>query len=107
MINLEKVKENKVIKIIFIFRKLSIFSGNRINISTISENNSLKSCTNFEDLTFKIKNLTKSSDLETLSIPNVQWDDIGGLTHAKNEIIDTIMLPQLSPQFFDDFLHFL
>lgn len=45
----------------------------------------------------EIENLRKSSDIESLSIPNVKWEDVGGLQDAKDEIIDTIMMPQLYP----------
>ncbi|EAR98596.1 AAA family ATPase (macronuclear) [Tetrahymena thermophila SB210] len=57
-----------------------------------------------DSLVQQIENLRKSSDIESLSIPNVRWEDVGGLQDAKNEIIDTIMLPQLYPQVFDEFV---
>ncbi len=60
--------------------------------------------------TFKIKDIkttiekTKkdSNMVNSLNIPNVTWDDVGGLLEAKNEIIDTIMLPQWYPQLFQN-----
>jgi peroxin-6 len=33
-------------------------------------------------------------------IPNVKWEDIGGLTHVRQEIINTIELPLLHPKLF-------
>ena len=33
-------------------------------------------------------------------IPNVQWDDVGGLVEAKREILDTIQLPLRHPELF-------
>jgi ATP-dependent 26S proteasome regulatory subunit len=33
-------------------------------------------------------------------IPNVSWDDVGGLAHAKKEILDTIQLPLTHPHLF-------
>lgn len=35
-------------------------------------------------------------------IPNVRWSDIGGLAHAKKEILNTIQLPLLHPDIFND-----
>ena len=32
-------------------------------------------------------------DATSLNIPNVTWKDVGGLTDAKHEITDMIMLP--------------
>jgi len=33
-------------------------------------------------------------------IPNVRWEDVGGLEHAKTDIIDTVMLPMQRPELF-------
>ena len=33
-------------------------------------------------------------------IPNVRWEDVGGLGDAKREILDTIQLPLLHPELF-------
>jgi len=33
-------------------------------------------------------------------IPSVQWEDVGGLAEAKQEILDTIQLPLLHPELF-------
>jgi peroxin-6 len=35
-------------------------------------------------------------------IPNVRWNDIGGLAIAKKEILNTIQLPLLHPDLFGD-----
>lgn len=34
------------------------------------------------------------------TIPNVSWDDVGGLEHVKREIMDTIELPLKHPEWF-------
>nr|KAJ3422545.1 peroxisomal assembly protein [Polyrhizophydium stewartii] len=34
-------------------------------------------------------------------IPNVQWEDIGGLAHVKDAILETIKLPLEHPELFD------
>jgi SpoVK/Ycf46/Vps4 family AAA+-type ATPase len=36
----------------------------------------------------------------TAKIPNVKWDDVGGLEHVKREILDTIELPLKHPELF-------
>lgn len=37
-------------------------------------------------------------------IPEVKWSDIGGLDLAKEEIIETILLPKNHPYIFDDLI---
>ena len=39
-------------------------------------------------------------------IPKVNWNDVGGLEDIKKDIIDTIMLPQKFPEFFNDKIGF-
>lgn len=39
-----------------------------------------------------------SSDVGSVNVPDVQWDDIGGHEDIKNEILDTIQLPLECPQ---------
>ena len=39
-------------------------------------------------------------DLGAPKIPKVQWEDVGGLIHAKKEILDTIQLPLQEPELF-------
>lgn len=34
----------------------------------------------------------------------MKWEDVGGLQDAKNDIIDTIMMPTLYPEVFDEFV---
>jgi SpoVK/Ycf46/Vps4 family AAA+-type ATPase len=36
----------------------------------------------------------------TVQVPNVKWDDVGGLGHAKQEIMDMINLPLQHPELF-------
>ena len=38
--------------------------------------------------------------LARLQIPNVSWEDVGGLQSVKREIIDTIQLPLEHPELF-------
>jgi peroxin-6 len=33
-------------------------------------------------------------------VPNVKWEDIGGLIEAKREILDTVQLPLQHPELF-------
>lgn len=49
-------------------------------------------------------NYFKANNNQSLVIPKVNWDDVGGLLQAKNDIIETIMLPQLYPQIFDELI---
>ncbi|KAJ3342519.1 peroxisomal assembly protein [Entophlyctis luteolus] len=46
---------------------------------------------------------TKKSQADTIgapSIPNVTWDDVGGLSHVRDSINDTIQLPLERPELF-------
>jgi len=40
------------------------------------------------------------ASVDAPSIPNVRWDDIGGLAHAKKEILDMVQLPLDHPELF-------
>ncbi|KAG1151472.1 hypothetical protein G6F37_001953 [Rhizopus arrhizus] len=41
-----------------------------------------------------------SDSIGAPKIPNVTWDDVGGLAHVKNDILDTIQLPLEHPELF-------
>lgn len=46
--------------------------------------------------------LSHSESIGAPKIPNVTWDDVGGLAHVKAEILDTIQLPLEHPELFTD-----
>ncbi|PWN50872.1 AAA-domain-containing protein [Violaceomyces palustris] len=53
----------------------------------------------------KALNKARSSYSESIGapkIPNVTWDDVGGLASVKNDILDTIQLPLEHPELFSD-----
>ena len=41
-----------------------------------------------------------SESIGAPKIPNVTWDDVGGLAHVKSDILDTIQLPLDHPELF-------
>ncbi|KAG5643908.1 hypothetical protein DXG03_009479 [Asterophora parasitica] len=43
-----------------------------------------------------------SESIGAPKIPNVSWDDVGGLAHVKSDILDTIQLPLEHPELFSD-----
>lgn len=43
-----------------------------------------------------------SATIGAPKIPNVTWDDVGGLSHVKSDILDTIQLPLEHPELFSD-----
>ncbi|KAG6813100.1 hypothetical protein H0H92_013954 [Tricholoma furcatifolium] len=43
-----------------------------------------------------------SENIGAPKIPNVTWDDVGGLAHVKSDILDTIQLPLEHPELFAD-----
>jgi len=42
----------------------------------------------------------RASSIAAPNIPNVQWEDVGGLAHVKRAILDTIQLPLSRPDLF-------
>ncbi|ELR23296.1 Peroxin 6 (Pex6), putative [Acanthamoeba castellanii str. Neff] len=42
----------------------------------------------------------RASNISAPNIPNIQWEDVGGLAHVKREILDTIQLPLNRPDLF-------
>ena len=51
----------------------------------------------------KALDLARSSYSESIGapkIPNVTWDDVGGLASVKKEILDTVELPLSMPELF-------
>lgn len=45
---------------------------------------------------------TYSESIGAPKIPNVSWDDVGGLGSVKRDILDTIQLPLEHPELFAD-----
>ena len=43
-----------------------------------------------------------SQSIGAPNIPNVSWDDVGGLAHVKSEILETVQLPLVHPEHFAD-----
>jgi peroxin-6 len=41
-----------------------------------------------------------SQSIGAPNIPNVSWDDVGGLAHVKSDILDTMQLPLEHPELF-------
>lgn len=41
-----------------------------------------------------------SESIGAPKIPNVSWDDVGGLASVKREILDTVELPLMKPELF-------
>lgn len=46
--------------------------------------------------------LSYSENIGAPKIPNVTWDDVGGLVSVKDDILDTIQLPLEHPELFTD-----
>lgn len=56
-----------------------------------------------EELEYAIKNQqsqSSSAKIGNASIPNVKWDDVGGLEDVKDEILDVVQLPIKHPELF-------
>ena len=43
-----------------------------------------------------------SESIGAPKIPNVTWDDVGGLAAVKDDILDTVQLPLEHPELFSD-----
>ncbi|UZJ54156.1 hypothetical protein CBS101457_003476 [Exobasidium rhododendri] len=55
----------------------------------------------FEDALSRAR-LNYSENIGAPKIPNVTWDDVGGLVSVKDDILDTIQLPLEHPELFTD-----
>lgn len=56
-----------------------------------------------EEVAYKVVEelrLMKTSGSKDVRIPKVRWEDVGGLQHAKKDILDTIELPLRLPKLF-------
>jgi peroxin-6 len=54
------------------------------------------------EIALKKSHTSKLSSQRKAMIPNIHWNDIGGLAMAKKEILNTIQLPLLHPDLFGD-----
>ena len=57
-----------------------------------------------EDLTSALDSarISHAEAIGAPKIPNVTWDDVGGLSSVKSDILDTIQLPLERPELFAD-----
>lgn len=55
--------------------------------------------THFESTLLNVR-ASLAQSIGVPSIPNVQWEDVGGLVEVKNEILDTVQLPLDHPELF-------
>jgi SpoVK/Ycf46/Vps4 family AAA+-type ATPase/ribosomal protein S18 len=55
-----------------------------------------------KDKVNKLKGIKVKVDKSISSIPEVRWEDVGGLENAKEDIYDTIQLPLKYPKLFDN-----
>ncbi|WWC91585.1 uncharacterized protein L201_006531 [Kwoniella dendrophila CBS 6074] len=85
-------------------------SLNRINTSSNSSVNSIKSA-QLAGLSISAKDLNEainearnsySDSIGAPKIPNVTWDDVGGLANVKQDILDTVQLPLERGDLFGD-----
>lgn len=53
-----------------------------------------------EDVTAFLEIATKPVSQRSSQIPNIRWQDIGGLSHVRKEIMDAIELPLQHPELF-------
>ena len=56
---------------------------------------------NFDVALAKVR-ASYSESIGAPKIPNVTWDDVGGLANVKSDILDTIQLPLEHPELFAD-----
>ncbi|KAJ3015604.1 peroxisomal assembly protein [Thoreauomyces humboldtii] len=70
----------------------------------VSERDLLEACVPVTSDDFaNALDLVRSSHSDSIGapkIPNVKWDDVGGLSHVKDNIYDTIQLPLEHPELF-------
>ena len=67
-----------------------------IDLGPFSTTKALSDAMNWD----KLDLFQSSNQLSSALIPNIKWDDIGGLSHVRDEIIDAIELPLMHPHLF-------
>jgi peroxin-6 len=70
---------------------------NNIDLGLFSVANALSNAMHCKD---DVDLFQSFNQMSSALIPNVKWDDIGGLSHVRDEIIDAIELPLLHPHLF-------
>ena len=91
------------VRLEFLTTKMSQSSGQKITIKDITLSGGAAATSiiaaDFDDaVDFARKNFADS--IGAPKIPNVQWSDVGGLTHVKDAVIETIQLPLSRPELF-------
>ncbi|KAK0210498.1 AAA-domain-containing protein [Desarmillaria ectypa] len=76
-------------------------AGNYEHVSDIIQAGVALSNLDFEGALGKAR-ASYSEGIGAPKIPNVSWDDVGGLAHVKSDILDTIQLPLDYPDLFSD-----
>jgi peroxin-6 len=54
------------------------------------------------DVALQAARASFSDSIGAPKIPNVSWDDVGGLANVKADILDTVQLPLQRPELFAD-----
>ncbi|KAK0502993.1 AAA-domain-containing protein [Armillaria luteobubalina] len=76
-------------------------TGDYDHVSDIFQAGVALSDSDFEEALGKAR-ASYSEGIGAPKIPNVSWDDVGGLAHVKSDILDTIQLPLDYPELFSD-----
>ena len=90
------LRKRSVNEILFVKRQFLSFVGHDTKKSKLNIKSILESITSKIDEGNTSKSMAKTSTL----IPNIYWEDIGGLSHVRNEIKNSIELPLKYPNFF-------
>lgn len=67
----------------------------------LAQTNTALTAADFELALLKARS-SYSEGIGAPRIPDVSWDDVGGLAHVKSDILDTIQLPLDHPELFAD-----
>lgn len=93
-IQMAAVVASDIVHLVFRTRILSVASTSCMMTETVLQ------AGHFETVLHRLR-ASSAQSMGMPSIPNVQWDDVGGLAGVKSEILDTVQLPLDHPELFE------
>jgi SpoVK/Ycf46/Vps4 family AAA+-type ATPase len=105
--NIKEIQDSITFLVEEFYNKHEFFFENQFK-----ENNSTETLSKFDKtfiraVFYKLKQSRLKSEKTISSIPEVKWEDVGGLETAKEDINDTIQLPLKYPKLFESIILFL
>ncbi|RWS25511.1 glycerol kinase 3-like protein, partial [Leptotrombidium deliense] len=84
-------------------KKITANAHRRMVLEVDSDKSEIEAYLTADDFKMSIKEMEKShrEDIGAPNVPNVEWDDVGGLEDVRKEILETVRLPLVYKQLSD------